>query len=85
MFDEAEHGAFGQLVEAPLANVFLLSSVLSEEIIEHDTDEWDEKKHEKPGHSLSRLTVVHQYSCHRTYDSGDIDDEYGPVEVDHFG
>ena len=83
LFDKAQHRALGQLVEASLADVFLLSRVLSEEIIEHNAHKRNEQQDEYPRHSLGRLSVVHQYGKNCSYDGGDIDDEYGPVDVDH--
>ena len=59
LFDKAEHGALGQLVERALADESLAPVVDAEEEVEDDADDGNEEDDQRPRHRLRRLAVVH--------------------------
>ena len=69
LFDKLQHRTFRQLIHAPLADITLFSGVDAEEEIEPHTHHWHEVDHQRPGHRLSRLTVVehHMDDCQNGY------------------
>ena len=61
LFDELQHRTFGKLVEAPLADEPLLAGVQAEEEVEHQAYYRHEPYHQRPGHPLGRLAIVHHH------------------------
>ena len=78
-----EHAAFGESIHAALTHESFSSGVLSEEEVEHDAHDRHKREHQKPGHGLGGLPVVHQHFRHHAEGSADIDDEKDGVEVVH--
>ena len=59
LFDKAQHGTLGQLVEGALTDQPFTTVIHAEEEIEHDTYQRQEKDNQHPSHRLGRLPVVH--------------------------
>ena len=83
LFHKLEHGAFRQLVQASLADHPVAPCVLAKEEIEHEAYKRQEHEHKNPCHRLCRLLVVHENGNDGHYDQKDVDERYGPVNVEH--
>ena len=75
LFHELQHRTFGELVQTALTDESLLAGVQSEEEVEHQSHYRHEPYHQRPGHGLGRLTVVHHHVDDSQDDNHLIDTE----------
>ena len=61
LLHKLQHRTFGELVQTPLADELLLAGIQPEEEVEHQSHHRHEPYHQRPGHRLGRLTVVHHH------------------------
>ena len=83
LFDELEHRALGELVEAPLTDESLLAGIQAEEDIEQKTYHRHEPYHQRPSHCLGRLPIVHHHVDDCQDDNHLIDTEQYDVPTYH--
>ena len=83
LFHEAQHRAFRQLVELPLADETLLAGVDAKEQVEHDAHDGYEPDDQCPRHRLRRLAVVHHDVDHRQHDDDIVEDDEYQVQTVH--